>query len=433
GGGGGGGGGGGSGGGGGGGGGGGDGGGGGGGYYGGSGASCEGDDCRTAAIIMGSIFGGVFGLCVLIPVLILIITRIHSCCQCCKGWPFQKNSTFVKFPNLKSLRYNASNINHFQSGIWTSQYFQYKSWHGPYHLSLFFDHQSLRVTGSGSDDIGSFTIDGIYSIQTQRIGLTKTYAQGTGNLSENFGHDVIIQLKWNSKNSQFEGKWYVKTRITVECQGGGGGGSGGGGFSGGSHHYWSSSSSCRGSACPSRTVLWLSIVGGITGFVLLVVGIIYCKKSCTGQPSRSNVVFVQKNSQKNYELENYDSSIFKSGHWKSQYLQYGRWHGPHRCSLVFNGHSMSIKGSGSDDIGTFTLDGVYASQTQRIGLTKTYQRGTGNLSENLGHQVTIQLKWCPENNQFEGKWYVQTPKYHGDDKFVLKFDGQHIETVYEKV
>ncbi|CAF4498590.1 unnamed protein product, partial [Rotaria magnacalcarata] len=32
---------------------------------------------------------------------------------------------------------------------------------------------------------------------------------------------------------------------------------------------------------------------------------------------------------------------------------------------------MSIKGSGSDDIGTFTLDGVYASQTQRIGLTKT--------------------------------------------------------------
>ncbi|CAF3443922.1 unnamed protein product, partial [Rotaria socialis] len=178
----------------------------GGGYYGGSGASCEGDDCRTAAIIMGSIFGGVFGLCVLIPVLILIITRIHSCCQCCKGWPFQKNSNFVKFPNLKSLRYNASNINHFQSGIWTSQYFQYKSWHGPYHLSLFFDHQSLRVTGSGSDDIGSFTIDGIYSIQTQRIGLTKTYAQGTGNLSENLGHDVIIQLKWNSKNSQFEGK-----------------------------------------------------------------------------------------------------------------------------------------------------------------------------------------------------------------------------------
>ncbi|CAF4786346.1 unnamed protein product, partial [Rotaria socialis] len=211
--------------------------------------------------------------------------------------------------------------------------------------------------------------------------------------------------------------------ITVECQGGGGGGSGGGGFSGGSHHYWSSSSSCRGSACPSRTVLWLSIVGGITGFVLLVVGIIYCKKSCTGQPSRSNVVFVQKNSQKNYELENYDSSIFKSGHWKSQYLQYGRWHGPHRCSLVFNGHSMSIKGSGSDDIGTFTLDGVYASQTQRIGLTKTYQRGTGNLSENLGHQVTIQLKWCPENNQFEGKWYVQTPKYHADAlKINLEYD-----------
>ncbi|CAF4080256.1 unnamed protein product, partial [Rotaria magnacalcarata] len=337
-------------------------------YYGGNGTSCKGDDYRTSAIIVGSTIGGIFGLIVLIPLLVLIIVRIPSCCQRCKGWPFQNNSKFVKFPNLKFLRCNASNINHFQSGIWSSQYFQYKSWHGPYQVSLFFDHQSLKVTG-----------------------------------------------------------------ITVECQGGGGGGSGGGGFSGGSHHSWSSSGSCKGSRCSSSTVITLSIIGGIIGFVSLVFGIIYCKKSCTGKPSRSNAVFVQQDFQQNYELEKYDSSIFKSGHWKSQYLQYGRWHGPHRYSLVFNGHSMSIKGSGSDDIGTFTLDGVYASQTQRIGLTKTYQRGTGNLSENLGHQVTIQLKWYPENNQFEGKWYVQTAKYHGDDKFVLKFDGQHIETVYEKL
>ncbi|CAF1539891.1 unnamed protein product, partial [Rotaria sordida] len=93
---------------------------------------------------------------------------------------------------------------------------------------------------------------------------------------------------------------------------------------------------------------------------------------------------------------------------------------------------MIITGSGSDDIGTFTIDGIYSVETRRIGLTKTYTRGTGNQLENLGHQVIIQLTWNVQNDQFEGKWYVQTSKYHGENRFELKFDGQHIQTVYEK-
>ena len=94
---------------------------------------------------------------------------------------------------------------------------------------------------------------------------------------------------------------------------------------------------------------------------------------------------------------------------------------------------MKVTGSGSDDIGTFTIDGTYSVKTRRIGLTKKYQVGTGNPSENLGHQVTIQLTWNAQNNQFEGKWYVQTSKYHGEDKFELKFVGQQLPTVHEKV
>ncbi|CAF1532266.1 unnamed protein product, partial [Rotaria sordida] len=64
---------------------------------------------------------------------------------------------------------------------------------------------------------------------------------------------------------------------------------------------------------------------------------------------------------------------------------------------------MKVAGSGTDDVGTFTIDGIYSSKTHRIGLTKTYQRGTGNPSENLGHRVIIQLTWNAQNNQFKGK------------------------------
>ncbi|CAF1373449.1 unnamed protein product [Rotaria sordida] len=117
-----------------------------------------------------------------------------------------------------------------------------------------------------------------------------------------------------------------------------------------------------------------------------------------------------------------DTSIFKSGYWKSQYYQYGKWHGPYQFSLSFDPQSMIITGSGSDDIGTFTIDGIYSVETRRIGLTKTYTRGTGNQLENLGHQVIIQLTWNAQNNQFEGKWYVRTSKYHGEDKFELKLN-----------
>jgi len=125
--------------------------------------------------------------------------------------------------------------------------------------------------------------------------------------------------------------------------------------------------------------------------------------------------------------------MFKSGYWNSRYFQYGKWHGPCGFSLIFDGHSMKVTGSGSYDVGEFTIDGIYSTEASRIGRTKKYQAGTGNRSENLGHQVTIELTWNAQNSQFEGKWYVQTSEYHGDGQFELKFDGQHLLTVYEKV
>lgn len=119
------------------------------------------------------------------------------------------------------------------------------------------------------------------------------------------------------------------------------------------------------------------------------------------------------------------ANVFQSGIWTGRYLQYGRWHGPHEMSLRFDPHSTIISGWGSDDVGKFTVKGIYSHQTRRIGLTKTYQPGADKKTQHLGHDAEIQLTETVRQTStqlFEGKWYVQTLQYHGEDKFQLSFD-----------
>ncbi|CAF4090130.1 unnamed protein product [Rotaria sp. Silwood1] len=147
-----------------------------------------------------------------------------------------------------------------------------------------------------------------------------------------------------------------------------------------------------------------------------------CCQRYQGRPRQDNSVFINLVNQNLNQQEEQNVNPFQSGIWSSRYFQYERWHGPHSFLLSFNSQSMKITGSGSDDIGVFTINGIYSTETNRIGLTKTYQLGTGNPLENLGHQVTIQLTWNAQSSQFEGKWYVKTSQYGGQDTFQLKFD-----------
>ncbi len=204
--------------------------------------------------------------------------------------------------------------------------------------------------------------------------------------------------------------------------------SGGGG--GGSHFR---GSSCRNGNCGQvNGIIAGSIIGGVIGLILLILGTIFCCRYWNGRPFRKNPAFVRLSNSKQTKSESHGVDIFRSGIWASQYHQYRAWHGPDQLSLSFDPQSMKVTGSGSDNIGTFTIDGVYSTTTHRMGLTKKYQSGTGNPSENLGHEVTIQLAWNEQNHQFEGKWFVQTTKYRGDGKFELKFDEKHFTNAYEK-
>ncbi|CAF1275059.1 unnamed protein product [Adineta steineri] len=80
-----------------------------------------------------------------------------------------------------------------------------------------------------------------------------------------------------------------------------------------------------------------------------------------------------------------------------------------------------VDGEGTDDIGAFTIDGIFCRQTQKLALTKIYKQGTGNMAENFGHKVTIKLIWNSNLNVFEGKWFIHTKKYRGEAKFELKY------------
>jgi len=202
---------------------------------------------------------------------------------------------------------------------------------------------------------------------------------------------------------------------------------------GGSYRPRGRGSSCKGDNCSPSAVVIVSIVGGIIALLFITVGVSIWIAKRRGRPSSPNDTFIQTKTSLNENSEKGKIDVFTSGGWKGKYYQYGRWHGPHQFCLFFDSQRMTVQGSGSDDVGGFTIDGVYSTETGRMGLTKTYKAGTGDIKENLGHKVTIQLTWNSKTNEFEGTWYVQTSKYNGRGAYKLQVDKSHILTVCDTV
>ncbi|CAF1096719.1 unnamed protein product [Adineta steineri] len=114
--------------------------------------------------------------------------------------------------NMLTNEIEEENCDQFVSGFWLSRYYQYDRFYRPHQFSLSFDSQTRQVNGNGVDDIGKFVVNGIYSINTNRLAIVKTYREETENSTENFGHNITIQVAWNSNQYHFEGKWFIKTR-----------------------------------------------------------------------------------------------------------------------------------------------------------------------------------------------------------------------------
>ena len=200
----------------------------------------------------------------------------------------------------------------------------------------------------------------------------------------------------------------------------------------GAIYYGLVNTSCVSENCQRRVYIIVAIcISCLVGLVLVSISVVICYNRCKGQRHQENTIFVNSTSQKSSRKEAYNVNPFQSGIWSSRYFQYEQWQKSYKILLSFDSESTKVTGSGSDEIGTFTIDGSFSMKTNRLGLTKTYQPNTGNPLENFGHQITIQLIWYSDSHQFQGKWYLNGS--HEQGQFELKFDDQQQLSVYEKV
>ncbi|CAF2716871.1 unnamed protein product [Rotaria sp. Silwood2] len=160
--------------------------------------------------------------------------------------------------------------------------------------------------------------------------------------------------------------------IAVQSQGGGGGGEGGGGGgrSGSSQNYINP---CLTIECEIAV-----FVSKIVDVLLAAAAIIWAIRTrirqCTGgRPPVDNTVFINQNSLKNVNFQN---NPFMDGIWSSRYYQYNKWHTSHQLSLLFNRYSYQVSGGGTDEIGSYIIDGIFCMRTFRMCLAKVYLVGT---------------------------------------------------------
>ena len=187
---------------------------------------------------------------------------------------------------------------------------------------------------------------------------------------------------------------------------------------------------CFDTGCRQRAALiGASAIGGCIGSVLCLLACWFGWRWWKGRPWYSNEKFIQTRRKR---LVVPDSSPFKSGVWSSRYLQETRWHGPYRHLLSFDQQTSKVSGCGQDEIGPFSIDGLFSLNTGRLAFTKAYTLQNAHSSIYTRHRLIVQLSWNEETRQFEGKWYVQTKTYRAENRFYLKFNQhQHPSSLYE--
>lgn len=169
-------------------------------YIGSGGPPCTSERCLLEQKIIGA--------CVITVVIGLIIYCLQRLFRhCTYGLPLEANIVYI----LQQPVHNRNlESDPFESGNWTFRCYQYGKLNGPFRLSLRFDHSAGTVSGHGNDNVGNFIIGGIFSSNTLRLGLSMKYQLGTGDRRENMGHTATLQLKWNSAENRYDGKWYVR-------------------------------------------------------------------------------------------------------------------------------------------------------------------------------------------------------------------------------
>lgn len=162
-------------------------------------------------------------------------------------------------------------------------------------------------------------------------------------------------------------------------------------------------------------------------FTLCVVGL--CLTGTALLPNKSYVAS---------GIRRYDSGsngVFRPGPYSTYSMKDGALHGPYHLTLAFyptSGHI--VFGKGEDEMGRYSVKGVYSPTTRRMGLEKYYQTGPTESDRNSRPKVTIQVQWNGSASGFEGKYYLKHGKQHAEQKYIIRprhsSNSSHIQPVF---
>ncbi|CAF1464232.1 unnamed protein product [Adineta ricciae] len=167
-----------------------------------------------------------------------------------------------------------------------------------------------------------------------------------------------------------------------------------------------------------------AVVGGVVG-VLLVLGILAAVLFFffgSGAPLLSNASYVS------YGLgasKSFGGNVFQSGNVVGSFFKDGVWHTTQSTRLAFYPNANNtVFGKGVDQMGSFVARGVYSPRTQRIAFDKHYQPRFADAGVNTGRKMTIHAKWNPNNESFEGKYYLKNGSRYEKNTYILQYGNR---------
>ena len=163
------------------------------------------DGAHIGGIIAGSVVGGVLFI-ILICGLCMVV--LGTTCYCCRGNPFRSNKTYVR-TGLRMQDEIGYTI--FRPGSFSGYALKDGVWRGSEHFVLvFYPQAGQTVFGKGTDDSGMFTVTGTFSPRTLRMAFDKQYQAGSADAARKPGARSTIQVQYNPRTQNFEGKSYSK-------------------------------------------------------------------------------------------------------------------------------------------------------------------------------------------------------------------------------
>ncbi|CAF1464120.1 unnamed protein product [Adineta ricciae] len=166
------------------------------------------------------------------------------------------------------------------------------------------------------------------------------------------------------------------------------------------------------------------VVGGVVG-VLLVLGILAAVLFFffgLGAPLLSNASYVSYGLGASKSL---GGNVFQSGNGIGSFFKDGVWHTTQNSRLAFYPNANNtVFGKGVDQMGSFVARGVYSPRTQRIAFDKHYQPGFADAGMNTGRKMKVHAKWNPNNESFEGKYYLKNGSRYEKNTYVLRYGNR---------